>query len=325
MPKVSVLMPVYKTNPQHLREAVDSILAQTFKDFEFLILDDCPSDHAVEEIISTYSDSRIHYLRNEKNMGISGARNKLLDLATGEYLAVMDHDDISLPKRFAREVAYLDKHPDVGVVSCRFEQFPGKYKNNKNPEDDHEIKLALMRVCAVIHPATMIRKSILKQNNIRYEAEFSPSEDYALFCRLIAYTKFYNIPEILFKYRRHSTNTSKLQAEEMAETSHRIHAFVKRENPELYQEFLIKATHTHRFCLFNGLPLLTLISRNEHHEIRLFDFIPIIKTDSDNQRTLIELFNFIPILSIQANEYKTRIKFFGLFTIFSYKNSIKLK
>lgn len=325
MPKVSVLMPVYKTNPQHLREAVDSILAQTFRDFEFLILDDCPSDGTVEKVIAEYSDPRIKYLRNDKNMGISGARNKLLDLASGEYLAVMDHDDISLPQRFAKQVAYLDKHPDTGVVSTRFDQFPGKYKTNKNPQFDHEIKLALMRVCAVIHPGTMLRKSVLTENNIRYEAEYSPSEDYALFCRLIAYTKFYNIPEILFRYRRHSTNTSKLQAEEMAEASHRIHAFVKRENPELYQEFLTKATHTRRFCLFDGLPLLTFITCNEHHKIMLFDFLPLISFDSDNRRTLISLFGVLPFLTIRANEYKTRVHLFGLLPIVSYKNSIKLK
>ena len=149
MPKVSILMPTYKTHPQHLRETIDSMLGQTFTDFEFLILDDCPSDTTVEEIIKEYNDKRIKYLRNDHNMGISDSRNKLIDLASGEYLAVMDHDDISLPTRLAREVAYLDSHPDVGVVSTRFDQFPGKYKKNKNPRFDKDIKLALMRTCAI--------------------------------------------------------------------------------------------------------------------------------------------------------------------------------
>ena len=97
MPEVSVLMPVYNTRPEHLREAMESILAQTFTDFEFLILNDASSDPRVEEVVQSFSDPRIVYAVNEKNLGISGSRNRLLDMAKGEYLAVMDHDDISLP------------------------------------------------------------------------------------------------------------------------------------------------------------------------------------------------------------------------------------
>lgn len=324
MPKVSVLMPVYKTNPQYLREAIDSILNQTYTDFEFLILDDCPTDKSVEKIVRTYSDSRIKYIRNERNMGISGTRNKLIDLATGEYLAVMDHDDISMPRRFAKEVEFLDNHPEVGVVSTRFQPFPGENKKNKNPLSDHEIKLALMRTCAMIHPGAMIRKSVIIDNNIRYEAEYSPSEDYALFCRLIKYTQFRNLPETLFKYRKHRTNTSKLHMNEMIDASHRIHAFVKRENPELFQEFLSKATHTNRFCLFDGIPLLTYVTRNERSRALLFDFIPIFSCHSDSKRTLVSFLG-IPFLSIYTSEYKVRALLFGILPILCYKNQIKLR
>ncbi len=324
MPKVSVLMPVYKTNPQHLSEAIDSILNQTFTDFEFLILDDCPTDKSVEKIVKEYSDKRIKYMRNELNMGISEARNKLIEMAKGEYLAVMDHDDISIPRRFAAEVDYLDKHPNVGVVSTRFDILTDKSHKHSTFSDDHDIKLALMRTCAMLHPASMIRKSVLLDNNIRYEAEFSPAEDYALFCRLIKYTEFHNISEILFHYRKHRTNTSKLKAKEMAEAAHRVHAFVKRENPELYREFLNKATHTKRFCLFNGLPLLTFINKNERCKVLLFGFIPLFSTDSSNDRTMISIFG-IPLVSIHSNEYKTRVLLFGIVPILCYKKSIKLR
>ena len=103
MPKVSVLMPVYKTDENYLREAIESILSQTFEDFEFLILDDCPEDDR-EEIIKSYKDKRIKYSKNETNLGITRSRNKLIDMAKGEYLAVFDHDDISLPERFQKQV-----------------------------------------------------------------------------------------------------------------------------------------------------------------------------------------------------------------------------
>lgn len=317
-------MPVYKTNPQHLREAIDSILAQTFTDFEFLILDDCPSDKSVENIVKTYSDPRIKYARNERNMGISGARNRLIEMAKGEYLAVMDHDDISLPNRFAKEVDFLDKHPEVGVVSTRFQAFPGENKNYRTPLSDHRIKLALMRTCAMIHPGSMIRKSLLLDNNIRYESEYSPSEDYALFCRLIKYTQFHNLPDVLFKYRKHRTNTSKLHMDEMTDASHRIHSFVKRENPELFQEFLSKATHTNRFCLFDGIPLLTYVTHNERSRALLFDFIPIFSCHSNSKRTLVSFLG-IPLLSILTNEYKVRVLLFGVLPILCYKNQIKLR
>ena len=100
MVKVSVLIPVYNASA-FLKNSVNSILNQTFTDFELLLLDDCSSDNSVE-IIKGFKDSRIKYYQNEHNLGISESRNRLMDLAQGEYLAIMDNDDLSLPERFAR-------------------------------------------------------------------------------------------------------------------------------------------------------------------------------------------------------------------------------
>ena len=107
MPRISVLMPVYNTRPEHLREAMDSILSQTFTDFEFLILNDASTDPRVEEVVKSFSDPRIVYAVNERNLGISGSRNRLLDMAKGEYLAVMDHDDFSFPTRLEKQLAFF--------------------------------------------------------------------------------------------------------------------------------------------------------------------------------------------------------------------------
>ena len=117
MPKISVLMPVYKTPEPFLREAVESILNQTAENFEFLILDDCPEDRAAEAVIASYDDARIKYFRNERNLGIAGSRNRLMEMATGDYLAVTDHDDVSLPQRLEKEASYLDAHRECGGVS----------------------------------------------------------------------------------------------------------------------------------------------------------------------------------------------------------------
>lgn len=124
MPKVSVLMPVYKTDEKYLRGAIESVLRQTFSDFEFLILDDAPEDSR-EDIVKSYKDKRIKYIKNETNLGITPSRNKLIELAKGEYLAVMDHDDVSLPERFAKQIKYLDEYPEVGVVGCKIKTMIG--------------------------------------------------------------------------------------------------------------------------------------------------------------------------------------------------------
>ena len=278
MPKVSVLMPVYNTKDRYLRDAIDSILAQTFTDFELLIINDASTQKHVEAVVLSYKDPRIKYKANEANIGITHTRNKLLEWAAGEYLAVMDHDDISLPIRFMRQVEHLDAHPDVGVVSCCFERFRFKNKNGKikiRLEHDADIRLALVGTCAVLHPASMLRKSVLIDNNIRYENEFTPAEDYALWCRLIPHTKFYNIPEVLFRYRCHSNNTSRVQKDKIKRATMAIYAFVEQENPLLYKQYQLTAKHTAIFRLFGFIPLLKFVSQSQRTWVYLFNIIPI--------------------------------------------------
>ena len=274
MPKVSVLMPVYKTNEKYLREAIESILNQTYKDFEFLIVDDCPSDSR-ESVVKSYNDERIKYFKNEKNLGISGARNKLIDLSSGEYLAIFDHDDISLPTRFEKEVEYLDNNPDVGVVSCNFKTLI-KQKESSLPNNDEDIKLGLMGGCVILHPASMIRKSILINNNIRYEEEFSPDEDYMMWCRLIKYTKFHNIKEVLFNYRDHDQNTSHKQNTKMIKVDILIKSIIKKEYPDLYNTFLSLSRQIYYFKLFNLIPIITIEKLNRKISIYLFNKIPLL-------------------------------------------------
>lgn len=278
MPKVSVLMPIYKTNEKYLKEAISSILNQSYTDFEFLILDDCPEDTR-EEIVKSFKDKRIKYFKNERNLGITPSRNKLIDMAKGEYLAVFDHDDISLSDRFAKQVAYLDKHQDVGVVSCKVKTMI-RGKVSKNPSNNHDIKLALMRTCALSHPASMIRKSVLIKNNIRYEEEFSPSEDYALWCRLIPFTKFHNLSEVLFYYRDHAENISHKQNDKMHQASLAIWSFVKNDNLSLYDEFLLKAKHTTRIRLFGFIPFITIIKQANRTKVCLFEKFPLFVSKS---------------------------------------------
>lgn len=256
MPKVSVLMPVYKTPENYLREAIESILNQTFTDFEFLILDDCPEDRR-EDIVKSYQDPRIKYYQNEVNLGISDARNRLLELAQGEYLAIFDHDDISKPARLEQQVAFLDQHPDYGVVSCQSFNIVSNTPYNI-PCTDQEIKIGLMHGCPIQHSACMLRTSVLKEHDIRYESQYSPSEDYALFCCLIPYTKFYNLDEELFLYRDHEGNTSHQQQDRMRNATLAIYAMVRTAHPDLYQLYRYHVTERTKYKLFGRIRLFTV-------------------------------------------------------------------
>ena len=121
MPKLSVIMPAYNAE-KYIGEAIESILNQTFTDFEFIIIDDGSSDHTAD-IIKGFHDERIRFIQNEKNSGVANTLNKGLELSQGEYIARMDADDISLPARFEKQVAFMEANPDVAVVGCGIELF----------------------------------------------------------------------------------------------------------------------------------------------------------------------------------------------------------
>ena len=271
--KVSVLTPIYRTDERFLREAIESVLKQTFTDFEFLLLDDCPEDSR-EAVVRSYGDQRIVYLKNDRNLGITASRNKLIDLAKGEYLAVFDHDDTCRPERFAKEVAYLDAHPECGVVGGWTK--PSCGTPNIYPESDHAIRLAMMEGASVWHPASMIRRSALDAAKARYEAEFTPVEDYMLWMRLLPHTAFHNLQEVVLDYRWHESNTSVVRKRELDAQVARVKAWAKVQEPELYAEYELRR-ETMRRVRFFGVPVLKIMTSGRETEIRLFDRIPFLR------------------------------------------------
>lgn len=278
-PYVSVCLSIYKTNPAYLREAIQSILNQTYKNFEFLIIDDCPEDNR-EYIVKSFKDSRIKYIKNKKNLGITLSRNKLIKLARGKYLAVMDHDDVSLSKRFEKQVKYLDEHPEVGVVGCWHTYMLGKQKRCF-PTEDLEIKKGIVKgFCYLLHPASMIRKSVLTQNKIEYEKSYSPCEDFMLWARLIQYTQFHNIPEFLFKYRNHSDNTTSKNTQKMISLNQVIVAWMREKYPELN----LKETFYYPCKL---LPFIKVKILENKKNIYLFGLIPIISIKQKQGKELL--------------------------------------
>lgn len=212
-PKISVLLPVYNSE-LYIREAVDSILNQTFSDFEFIIIDDASTDKSVE-IIQSYSDPRIQLIVKPKNSGYTDSLNYGLTIAKGEFIARMDSDDISLPTRFEKQLAFLEKNSNVAVCSSWITIFgntaePYVFEAPENPLD---IKLTFLSYDCVAHPAVMLRKSCL--NNMNYQKEYVPAEDYKLWSEMILNHDFYIIQESLLHYRQHEQNISKTKADNL--------------------------------------------------------------------------------------------------------------
>lgn len=217
-PKVSVLMPVYNAAP-FLAEAIDSILAQTFADFEFVIINDGSTDGS-EEIIAAYRDSRIRYLNNENNLGLVATLNRGIDCSQGQYIARMDGDDICLPKRFAKQVEHLDRNPEVGVCGTAYTYFGDSNRLESPPIDCRKAFTYLSQNSSIGHPTAMIRKSVLDEHAIRYENEFGYAADYALWVRMGLVSRIESLPDSLLRYRWHSSNMSKTDP-------HRISAWVR--------------------------------------------------------------------------------------------------
>lgn len=267
--KVSVLTPLFNTDPVFLREMIDSILNQTYKNFEFILLNDSPKNKKIREIVESYKDPRIIFTENKENIGISASRNKLLDLSRGEYLAIFDHDDISCPERLKRQVEFLDKNRDVGVVGCFIKRVPEDVVTTF-PIENLPIKCNLLNGCAIPHTGAMIRRSVLEDNNLRWEEEFSPAEDFMLWVRLMGKTMFYNIPEVLVLYRVYDENTTAKKINRMSDRDAFIRSFALKEYPFLKTSSSNGITYKRWLLLFGFIPLIKIKSRNNLKEFYLF-------------------------------------------------------
>ncbi|NTW87973.1 MAG: glycosyltransferase [Desulfobulbaceae bacterium] len=202
MPDVTVLMPVYN-GEKYLRQAIDSILAQTYRDFEFLILDDGSTD-ATASIIGNYHDKRIRFLSNPRRLKLAGALNRGLDEAQGGLIARMDADDIARPQRLARQVQFFRENSEVGVCGAWVERFgSGKRRVDKNPLTSAEIQAYALFDCPFSHPSVMLNKHLFTSIGLRYNGDFYPTEDYELWARAVHLFPCANIPEVLLDYRVH--------------------------------------------------------------------------------------------------------------------------
>lgn len=223
MPKISVILPAYNAE-KYINEAIDSILTQTYRDFELIILNDCSKDRT-EEIILSYEDDRIVYLKNQVNMGVAATLNRGLAAAKGEYVARMDADDISLPERFEKQAAYLDEHPGTAVLGAALERFgegiPTQLRRfSATPA---EMKVDLLFTCGLAHPSVMMRRAVICELG-GYDLEFEGMEDYELWCRVAREHQVTTLDEVLLRYRIHPQQVTKNPSEKYIARMRRLKA-----------------------------------------------------------------------------------------------------
>lgn len=202
-PKVTVFIPVYNRE-RYIGAAIDSILAQSFTDFELLVVDDGSTDGSVA-LIEAYGDPRVRLERNGRNLGIPKTRNRGLELARGAYLAILDSDDAVYPDRLAKQVAFLDSHPDFAMVGSwgrAMDQSGRPLKRiKKQPVSSDEVKAHLLFRCCLNNRSVMGRTAVMREHG--YRNDYPRCQDYELLVRLAANHKLGNLPEILVLGRVH--------------------------------------------------------------------------------------------------------------------------
>jgi glycosyltransferase involved in cell wall biosynthesis len=208
--KVSVLMPVYNAS-LFLKEAIDSILAQTLTEFELLIINDGSTDNS-EMIVDGYKDMRIKHVKLPINGGIVNALNVGLDLAQGEYIARMDADDIAIVNRLEIQTKFMDDNPVIGAAGSWVTYFGVKSGLIKTPAVHQEILWTLLSGSALFHPTVIFRASVVRNLSIKYPDDYPHAEDYAMWIELSKKIKLANIQESLLNYRWTDTSITSVHS-----------------------------------------------------------------------------------------------------------------
>jgi glycosyltransferase involved in cell wall biosynthesis len=199
--KVSVLMSTYIEPEEWLKASIESILVQTFSDFEFIIINDNPSRPDLKKILKYFceKDTRIKVIENPQNLGLTKSLNVGIEHSTGKYIARMDADDISFPDRLRTQIDFMEKNPDIGVCGTWAEAFGNGKGRIITPISDEDIRDTVVNNCPFIHPTVFMRNSLFDNPDVRYK-EYG-AEDYGLWVDLLGKTKFHNIGKVLIKYR----------------------------------------------------------------------------------------------------------------------------
>ena len=214
-PKVSVLMSAYNC-AEYLGEAIESILNQTFNDYEFIIINNASPDNCID-IIRHYAklDTRIRVINNVKNISFGAVQQQLFEEANGEYLAFAHGDDIYKPERLAKQVEYLDNHTKVGMLSANLYVFGAREYESYRKADDHHIKSFLLYETTMLISSTMLRSSLINKHGLRMNPHLKAAADFQFFVDAAGITELAIYPDILSGWRTHDKQGSITLMEQM--------------------------------------------------------------------------------------------------------------
>lgn len=276
-PLVTVLMSVFN-GERYLGVAIESILSQTYHNIEFLIINDASTDNSAA-IISSYHDNRIRLITNPENLRLTKSLNKGIELANGKYIARMDADDKSLPERIERQVAFMERHPEVGLCGTFIRSWSDVENENYDVHfrtTHDEIKFKLFFDTHFPHPAAMLRKSVLEEHQLRYDTVNRVAQDYELWNKMADYCEIAIIPEVLVWKRTHAEMTSVRSNKEQLQVVRNIHGklmaklgvTVSERELDIYERFVAKVVPETKEDLFMLLDLFDkLIVGNSKHQV----------------------------------------------------------
>lgn len=233
MPRLTVLMPTYNVSTW-VEAAINSVLKQTFSDFELLVVDDGSTDDTLSRV-RNIDDPRIRIAAFPDNVGLAENLNRGLDLIGTELVARMDGDDIAEPDWLETGITVLDTHPEIGICSFGFQFFGAKTSLVRFPELHEDSKAQMLFGCTVIVP--VFRRSVFIDNHLRYSTDSFPAEDYSLWAEAYRVTKIYNVQRTLFHYRTHPTQISTSRRAAQIEKSNEVRLKMLRWlNPDFSDE-----------------------------------------------------------------------------------------
>ena len=221
-PRVAVILPVYNAE-KYIADAIRSVLGQTFTDLHLIVIDDGSTDRS-GAIIDGFSDPRLRLIRLAANRGLVTALNTGIAQSASEFIARMDADDVSLPRRFDRQVAFLDSHPDVMMCGTWTRQFGFETGVRRPPVEPPHVRARLFFGFAISHPSIMMRRAFLDHHDLRYREECRHVEDYDLFLRAAAIGDLANLPEVLLQTHRHGDQVSVVHVQKQRRIETRLKA-----------------------------------------------------------------------------------------------------
>lgn len=245
---VSVIMPVFNTHADILKESVNSILNQTFTEFEFIIIDDFSTLSETEEYLNALTDPRISIIRNPKNLGITRSLNIAMRAAKGKYVARMDSDDISLPYRLEKQYSFMEEHPDTLICGSTVQFFGSSsfiWHTDTEDQELYRIRL-LFRNEGPSHPSVMYRRESMLSHDLWYDESLQYAQDYMMWINASRIGKISCLDEVLLLYRVHAGQVRKTKAEAQRRCDYLIH---KKTLSLLLDNVTLQDAETHfKYC-----------------------------------------------------------------------------